>query len=275
MGKGAFQELDQVAAVQRFTKYTGRAKRASDISGIIRAAVQASVAGRPGAAYVDIPSDVLMAPLSPSEVTTSSAEANETPAGWLRLGSLTRLMGSGPCQTKHGSDIIDRVCVMVAAVMLQSSGEEQGSLSGIELRQRARASEGDVQRAASMLKQAQRCCPHCIASMHPEQQLPACACWSRSYTCPGNKSLASHQSFQLSDSQALEGSVQLNDMGSLCRPLVVIGKGAAYSQADEALRGVGGPVRSALPSDRHGPRGRPRHARGLRQRGALARACPC
>ena len=25
-------------------------------------------------------------------------------------------------------------------------------------------------------------------------------------------------------------------MGSLCRPLVVIGKGAAYSQADEALR---------------------------------------
>ena len=27
-------------------------------------------------------------------------------------------------------------------------------------------------------------------------------------------------------------------MGSFCRPLMVIGKGAAYSQADEALRGL-------------------------------------
>ena len=74
-----------MAAVQRFTKYTGRAKRASDVPGIIRAAVRASVAGRPGAAYVDIPSDVLMAPLNPSEVCASSVEANHMPAGWLRL----------------------------------------------------------------------------------------------------------------------------------------------------------------------------------------------
>ena len=44
--------------------------------------------------------------------------------------------------------------------MLQSSGEEQGSVSGIELRDHAKASESDVQRAASMLKQAQRYCPH-------------------------------------------------------------------------------------------------------------------
>ena len=74
-----------MAAVQRFTKYTGRAKRASDIPGIIRAAAQASVAGRPGAAYVDIPSDVLMAPLSSSEVSTNPLRAADMPAGWLRL----------------------------------------------------------------------------------------------------------------------------------------------------------------------------------------------
>ena len=85
MGKGAFQELDQVAAVQRFTKYAGRAKSASDIPGVVRAAVQASVAGRPGAAYVDIPSDVLMAPLSSAEVNVSFVEAICMPAGWLRL----------------------------------------------------------------------------------------------------------------------------------------------------------------------------------------------
>ena len=76
-----------MAAVQRFTKYAGRAKWPSDIPGIIRAAVQASVAGRPGAAYVDIPSDVLMAPLSPSEVSTSFSEAADMPAGLLRLAS--------------------------------------------------------------------------------------------------------------------------------------------------------------------------------------------
>ena len=74
-----------MAAVQRFTKYAGRAKWPSDIPGIIRAAVQASVAGRPGAAYVDIPSDVLMASLNPSEVSASLVEANHTPAGCLRL----------------------------------------------------------------------------------------------------------------------------------------------------------------------------------------------
>ena len=61
--------------MQRFTKYAGRAKSASDIFGVIKAAVQASVAGRPGAAYVDIPSDVLMAPLSSSEVRMSSVGA--------------------------------------------------------------------------------------------------------------------------------------------------------------------------------------------------------
>ena len=93
MGKGAFQELDQVAAVQRFTKYSGRAKRASDIPGIIRAAVKASLAGRPGAAYVDIPSDVLMAPSSSSEVSTILFKQLTCLQGGSGLTSLAGLMG--------------------------------------------------------------------------------------------------------------------------------------------------------------------------------------
>jgi len=60
VGKGAFQEEDQVAAVSRHVKYAGRADRLADIPTVIAAAYAASVAGRPGAAYVDIPSNILM-----------------------------------------------------------------------------------------------------------------------------------------------------------------------------------------------------------------------
>eukprot|EP00884_Botryococcus_braunii_P001865 jgi/Botrbrau1/1167/Bobra.0162s0055.1 len=67
IGKGSFQELDQVQAVRQYCKYAGRATSIRDIGPIITAAVKATVAGRPGAAYVDIPSDVLMAPGSPAD----------------------------------------------------------------------------------------------------------------------------------------------------------------------------------------------------------------
>ena len=69
IGKGAFQELDQVAAVKPFTKYAGRARSAAEIPAVLKAAVQAAVSGRPGAAYVDIPSDVLMASSASSGVS--------------------------------------------------------------------------------------------------------------------------------------------------------------------------------------------------------------
>lgn len=60
IGKGAFQELNQVQAVKPFTKYAGQAKSAAEIPAVLKAAIQAAVSGRPGPSYVDIPSDVLM-----------------------------------------------------------------------------------------------------------------------------------------------------------------------------------------------------------------------
>lgn len=72
VGKGAFQELDQVTAVQRFTKYAGQAKSIADIPAVIKAAAAATVSGRPGAAYVDIPSNVLMASSSSPAVSESA-----------------------------------------------------------------------------------------------------------------------------------------------------------------------------------------------------------
>lgn len=40
LGKGSFQELDQVAAVKQFTKYAEQAKTVKDIAGIIESAVK-------------------------------------------------------------------------------------------------------------------------------------------------------------------------------------------------------------------------------------------
>ena len=41
LGKGSFQELDQVKAVQQFTKYAGQAKSVKDILPVITAAAKA------------------------------------------------------------------------------------------------------------------------------------------------------------------------------------------------------------------------------------------
>lgn len=44
LGKGSFQELDQVSAVKPFTKYTGQAKSVKDIAHVIEAAVKVGIA---------------------------------------------------------------------------------------------------------------------------------------------------------------------------------------------------------------------------------------
>ena len=85
LGKGSFQELDQVAAVRPFTKYAGRAACARDIAPVLTAAVKATGTGRPGATYVDLPSDVLMAAVPPGELPAARAEGpdpGDAPAGF-------------------------------------------------------------------------------------------------------------------------------------------------------------------------------------------------
>jgi 2-hydroxyacyl-CoA lyase 1 len=69
-GRGAFQELDQLAAAAPFVKLAVRANAPADVPAAVLAAYEAAAAGRPGAAYVDIPSDVLM-----EEISSEEAEA--------------------------------------------------------------------------------------------------------------------------------------------------------------------------------------------------------
>jgi 2-hydroxyacyl-CoA lyase 1 len=59
VGRGDFQELDQLEIVKPFSKYSGKAHKISEIPGVVSKAVASAVAGRPGGTYIDIPSDVL------------------------------------------------------------------------------------------------------------------------------------------------------------------------------------------------------------------------
>ena len=43
VGKGSFQELDQVAAVAPFVKYAGKARTAGDISAVVSSAAKVAV----------------------------------------------------------------------------------------------------------------------------------------------------------------------------------------------------------------------------------------
>ena len=81
VGKGAFQELDQVAAVQPYVNLARRVDALSDIPVAITEAMEAAVGGvsgrghgRPGAAYLDLPSDILMSSLSSSDTTNATKE---------------------------------------------------------------------------------------------------------------------------------------------------------------------------------------------------------
>ncbi len=65
MGKGAFQECDQVAAVKPFCKYAGHARSLRDVPSVVAAAFSAATSGRPGAAYVGLPSNVLLERAAP------------------------------------------------------------------------------------------------------------------------------------------------------------------------------------------------------------------
>jgi oxalyl-CoA decarboxylase len=57
--RGDYEELDQMAAAERFAKATYRVDRAEDIGRGIARAIRTAVSGRPGGVYLDIPAAVL------------------------------------------------------------------------------------------------------------------------------------------------------------------------------------------------------------------------
>ena len=71
-GMGAFQEAPQVVAAAPFCKYAHAVERAERIPFYVEQAVRSSLFGRPGAAYLDMPDDVITAELEEDEVEAAA-----------------------------------------------------------------------------------------------------------------------------------------------------------------------------------------------------------
>src|SRR4029078_12918270 len=57
--RGDYEEMDQLAAAERFAKAAYRISRAEDIGRGVARAIRTAVSGRPGGVYLDIPAAVL------------------------------------------------------------------------------------------------------------------------------------------------------------------------------------------------------------------------
>ncbi len=58
-GRGAFQETPQIEAARPFVKYAARPDSLERVPFFIEQAVRTSIYGRPGAVYLDLPSDII------------------------------------------------------------------------------------------------------------------------------------------------------------------------------------------------------------------------
>lgn len=67
-GQGAFQELDQVHAVQSYTKYAARPAGLEKVPWTIEKALRTAFYGRPGPTYVDLPSDYIQGKVSSDDI---------------------------------------------------------------------------------------------------------------------------------------------------------------------------------------------------------------
>ncbi|KAM0960549.1 hypothetical protein ACFX2I_025473 [Malus domestica] len=76
-GRGDFQELDQIAAVEPFSKFSVKAKSIKEIPDCVFQALAKAGSGRPGGCYLDFPSDVLHQTISEAEAESLLATAAE------------------------------------------------------------------------------------------------------------------------------------------------------------------------------------------------------
>lgn len=68
-GQGAFQEAPQIEAARPFAKYAARPDSIARIPYYVEQAVRTSIYGRPGAAYLDLPGDIISGAVEESELT--------------------------------------------------------------------------------------------------------------------------------------------------------------------------------------------------------------
>lgn len=86
IGKGDFQELDQLEIVKPFAKYAGKAHNIKEIPKVVAQAVTVSVSGRPGGTYVDLPADVLHEEVTEDEAVELLADLKPYVPAWAQEG---------------------------------------------------------------------------------------------------------------------------------------------------------------------------------------------
>src|SRR5438132_8682780 len=77
-GKGAFQEMDQVAAFRPITKWAEQCTDPRRVPEFVSAAVRHAVGGRPGPVYLDMPGDVLYRQVEEDDVVYPDGAATFT-----------------------------------------------------------------------------------------------------------------------------------------------------------------------------------------------------
>src|ERR671938_797155 len=73
-GKGAFQEMDQVAAFRPITKWAEQCTDPKRVPEFVSTAVRHALGGRPGPVYLDMPGDVLYRQVEEDEVVYPDAD---------------------------------------------------------------------------------------------------------------------------------------------------------------------------------------------------------
>lgn len=81
VGRGDFQELDQVAAVKPFSKLSIKVKDVREIPGAVFRVLDRAGSGRPGGCYLDIPADVLHQSVDESEADKLLDDAEKCVSG--------------------------------------------------------------------------------------------------------------------------------------------------------------------------------------------------
>ncbi len=80
-GKGAFQEMDQVAAFKPITKWSERCVDPKRVPDYVATAIRTAFAGRPGPVYLDMPGDVLYREVDEAEVHYPGPAPRARPSG--------------------------------------------------------------------------------------------------------------------------------------------------------------------------------------------------
>jgi len=70
-GMGAFQETPQVEAARPFSKYAARPDSLARVPYFVEQAVRTSIYGRPGAAYLDLPNDIIVGKIAEDQLSLS------------------------------------------------------------------------------------------------------------------------------------------------------------------------------------------------------------